>query len=263
MKRNLLFICFLMALLPYNMHAQSAASKETESTGKHWYVGVQGGVPFGVSTFSSFGADKTRFGWATGAFVGYRLNPLLSMEFSAKVGQTTLSVREGDAKANYWLGSDMVRYHSPVVDMVGWDYNNLTSKVNFQQYALQLNVDILRLFRSNNYCPWILELSPIVSAIGTRAHLNTIAEDAEVMKGETEWHLGVGGNVQVGYRVSNHLSMGVYGGITYMTGNQFDKLPKHTHKTNNLYEGGLKLTWLLGKGSNNLYTTTQIKEGKR
>ena len=262
MKRNLLFICFLMALLPYNMHAQLAHSKGAEPTATQWYVGVQGGVPFGVSTFSSFGADKTRFGWATGAFVGYRLNPLLSMEFSAKVGQTTLSVREGDAKANYWLGSDMVRYHAPVIDMVGWDYNNLTSKVNFQQYALQLNVNMLHFFRTDNYCPWVLELSPAVSAVGTQAHLTTIVEEAEVMKADRQWHMGVGGNAQVGYRVSNHLSVGVYGGLTHLMGDQYDKLPQDTHKTNFLYEGGLKLTWSLGKG-NNLKATTQIKKDKQ
>ena len=262
MRRKLLFSCFLMALLPLGINAQTTDSTAMTPAANSWYVGVQGGVPFGVSTFSFYGADKTRFGWATGAFVGYRLNALLSMEFSAKAGETTLSVREGDAKANYWLGSDMVRYQAPVIDMVGWNYNNLTSKVNFQQYALQLNVDILRFFRTDNYCPWVLELSPAVSAVGTQAHLTTIVEEAEVMKDDMQWHMGVGSNAQVGYRVSNHLSVGVYGGFTHLMGDQYDKLPQDTHKTNFLYEGGLKLTWSLGMG-NNLNATTQQKKGKQ
>lgn len=262
MKRELLFIWFLMALWPYGINAQTTDNTIANPTANSWYVGVQGGVPFGVSTFSSFGADKAHLGWATGAFVGYRLNPLLSMEFSAKTGQTTLAVREGDAKANYWLGSDMIRYNAPVVDMVGWGYNNLTSKVSFQQYGLQLNVNMLHFFPSYNYSPWILELSPAISAAGTQAHLNTITDEAEVMKADTQWHLGVGGNIQVGYRVSNHLSIGVYGGMSHLIGNQFDKLPEHTHKSNNLFEGGLKLTWLLGKG-NNLNATTQQKKDKQ
>lgn len=33
------------------------ASEKTKFPG--WYVGLQGGVPFGVSQFSSFGFDKT------------------------------------------------------------------------------------------------------------------------------------------------------------------------------------------------------------
>ena len=35
-----------------------------------WYVGVEGGIPFGFSTFSSFGHDKTRLGWAAGLYGG-------------------------------------------------------------------------------------------------------------------------------------------------------------------------------------------------
>lgn len=260
MKRELLFIWFLLALLPCGINAQTTNSFNTSHTNSSWYVGVQGGVPFGVSTFTSFGADKTRFDWATGAFAGYRFGPLLSVEFSAKIGQTTLGVRENDAKANYWLGNDMVRYNAPVIDMVGWDYNNLTSKVSFQQYGLQLNVNMLRLFRSGTYCPWILELSPTVSAIGTKADLVTIVDDAAVMKGETQWHLGMGGNMQVGYQVTNHLGVGLYGGITHLLGDHYDKLPKDKHKANYLFESGLKLTWTLG---GNLNAIKQTKEDKR
>ena len=35
-------------------------------------VKVEGGMPFGFSTFSSFGHDKTHLGWAAGVYGGYR-----------------------------------------------------------------------------------------------------------------------------------------------------------------------------------------------
>ena len=247
MKIELLFICILLALLPCKMNAQTTDNSISSHTASTWYGGVQGGVPLGVSTFSSFGSDKTHYGWATGAFGGYRFNSLLSLELSAKVGQTTLSVRENDVEANYWLGNDLVRYHAPVIDMVGWDYNNLTSKINLQQYGLQFNINVPNLFYSGNDCRWILELSPAASAIGTRADLITITENEEVVKGDTQWHLGVGGNAQIGYRVAKHLSIGIYGGLTHLIGEHYDNLPKHLYKDNWLYEGGLKLTWSFGK----------------
>nr|WP_320039473.1 OmpA family protein [uncultured Bacteroides sp.] len=247
MKRKLLFVCFLLALLQGRVNAQTTDDTITVHTANGWYVGASGGVPFGVSTFSSFGADKTRFGWAASAFGGYRFNPVLSLELFAKAGQTTLAVRENDVNANYWLGNDIVRYYAPVIDMVGWDYNNLTSKVNFQQYGLQGNINLPGLFCSGSNCRWIFELSPAISAVSTRADFFTIAENEKVVDGKTKWHLGIGGNVQAGYRVAKHLSVGIYGGITHLTGEHFDKLPEHLYKDNFMYEGGVKLTWSFGK----------------
>ena len=247
MKRKLLFVCFLLALLPSRANAQTTDDTKTVHTSNGWYVGASGGVPFGVSTFSSFGADKTRFGWAASAFGGYRFNPVLSLELSAKIGQTTLAVRKNDVNADYWLGNDIVRYYAPVIDMLGWDYSNLTSKVHLQQYGLQCNINIPGLFYSGNNCRWIFELSPVVSTVNTRADFITIAENEKVVEGKTKWHLGIGGNVQAGYRVAKHLSVGIYGGITHLTGEHYDKLPEHLYNDNYIYEGGVKLTWSFGK----------------
>lgn len=59
-----------------------------------WYVGVKGDVPFGVSTFSSFGDDKTRVGYNFGALVGYRFNHIFSTEVSAMFGQMELGANK-------------------------------------------------------------------------------------------------------------------------------------------------------------------------
>ena len=72
-KRNyILLLCILLCAAP--LMAQDAP-ENTKSSG--WYAGVQGGVPFGVSTFSSFGFDKTRAGFSGGVYGGYRLHPAL------------------------------------------------------------------------------------------------------------------------------------------------------------------------------------------
>ena len=53
-KRNyILLLCILLCAAP--LMAQDA-SENTKFPG--WYVGLQGGVPFGVSQFSSFGFDS-------------------------------------------------------------------------------------------------------------------------------------------------------------------------------------------------------------
>lgn len=84
-------VTFLLPLLMFsvqNICAQETLEREAEAvTHKEWYGGIEGGVPFGVSTFSSFGADKTRAGYNIGVFGGYRFNPVLSAELSAKWGK--------------------------------------------------------------------------------------------------------------------------------------------------------------------------------
>lgn len=65
-KRNyILLLCILLCAAP--LMAQDA-SENTKFPG--WYVGLQGGVPFGVSQFSSFGFDKTRAGFSGGVYGG-------------------------------------------------------------------------------------------------------------------------------------------------------------------------------------------------
>ena len=67
---------------------------------------VEGGMPFGFSTFSSFGHDKTHLGWAAGLYGGYRFNSIFSAELSAKYGEMNLSAQDCCVERNYWLGSD-------------------------------------------------------------------------------------------------------------------------------------------------------------
>ena len=236
-----LLLCLLLCGSSTSVLAQSTSERSV------WYAGVQGGVPFGVSTFSSFGADKTRAGFAGGVYGGYRFNPVLSAEVSMKWGKTALSAQDCCIEKGYWLGADGNRYNAPVAGMNGWGYEDLKSSVSLQQYSVQLNVNLLGLFKSTKQSRWTVEVSPLLAVVGTRATIKTISENAEVLKGSTDWHLGAGGNMQAGYRITKNLEIGIYSGITYLTGKRMDGVPEYRHKNNYIWESGVRIGWTFGK----------------
>lgn len=115
-------------------------AQETPATAKSptWYMGIDDGLPFGYSTFRSFGADKTRPGFDAGVFGGYRFSPLLSLEVSARMGKLGMSATDCCILSGYWLGQDGRHYHVPALGLEGWNYGDLKSDVRMQEYALQL-----------------------------------------------------------------------------------------------------------------------------
>ena len=123
-------LLFIMMLAAQDVCAQEHLEREAnDNSTAAWYGGIEGGVPFGVSTFSSFGADKTRAGYALGLFGGYRFNLVLSAELSAKWGKANLSARDCCAECGYWLGADGKTYHASVAGFSGADYADLKSSV--------------------------------------------------------------------------------------------------------------------------------------
>lgn len=99
-------VCCLLWLIFTAMAQGTGAQNRDIPASPHWYVGVQGGVPFGISTFSSFGADKPRAGYDFALYGGYRFNPVLSAELSVKWGKTPLSAQDCCIEKGYWLGAD-------------------------------------------------------------------------------------------------------------------------------------------------------------
>ncbi len=249
-KKHILTAALLALALPAAVAQEQTESKPT-ATEKGWFVGVQGGVPFGVSTFSSFGADKTRAGWSAGLYGGYRFNPVLSLEATAKWGQINLSAQDCCVGHNLWLGEDGVRYYAPVLDMNGWGYENLKSDVFTQHYGLQLNVNILGFFGKTTHGRWTLDLSPLLAAVGTKTTVKAISDGAKVIKGDTQWHFGAGGNLQAGYQVTRCLNIGVYSGIAYFAGSRMDGMPEYRHTANYVWESGVRIGFRFGKCRNN------------
>ena len=239
-KRIRLLVAILASILPFSF-VKAEADDSVLSDSKGWYLGVEGGMPFGFSTFSSFGHDKTHLGWAAGIYGGYRFNSIFSAELSAKYGEMNLSAQDCCVDRNYWLGSDGILYKASVLGMDSWQYAQLKSHVRMGWYGARINVNLLGLFHKTADSRWTIALSPHLYAVTTQADIQTLKDDAEVMKGTTRWHLGYEADLQVGYRLSTNLNLGIYSGLTRLTGERMDGMPEHLHKNNFVWESGIRL----------------------
>lgn len=259
--KNRLLVAMLAFILPFSF--VKAEVKEDGKTISHgWYVGIEGGMPFGFSTFSSFGHDKTHLGWAAGLYGGYRFNSIFSAELSAKYGEVNMSAQDCCVERNYWLGSDGVLYKAGVLGMDSWEYANLKSHVRMGWYGARVNVHLLGLFHKTANSRWDLAVSPHIYAVTTKADIQTIADDAKVMKCSANWHLGYGADLQVGYQLTSCLKLGIYSGLTRLTGERMDGMPEHLHKNNFVWESGIRLgiSFAKAKKKNVAVETTPIKE---
>ena len=251
----------LAFILPFAF-VKAEVKEDGKTISQGWYVGIEGGMPFGFSTFSSFGHDKTHLGWAAGLYGGYRFNPIFSAELSAKYGEVNMSAQDCCVERNYWLGSDGVLYKAGVLGMDSWEYANLKSHVRMGWYGARVNVNLLGLFHKTANSRWDLAVSPHIYAVTTKADIQTIADDAKVMKGSTNWHLGYGADLQVGYQLTSCLKLGIYSGLTRLTGERMDAMPEHLHKNNFIWESGIRLgiSFAKAKKKNVAVETTPIKE---
>ena len=252
-------IAILASVLPLST-MKAEEGKDVLAPSQGWYVGVEGGMPFGFSTFSSFGHDKTYLGWAAGIYGGYRFNSIFSAELSAKYGEMNLSAQDCCVERNYWLGSDGVLYNAGVLGMDSWEYANLKSHVRMGQYGARVNINLLGLFPQTADSRWDLAVSPHIYAVTTKAGIQTIADDAKEMKGSTNWHLGYGADLQVGYQLTSCLKLGIYSGLTRLTGERMDGMPEHLHKNNFVWESGVRLGINLSKKKNKVAETPSVPQ---
>lgn len=261
--KNRLLVAMLAFILPFAF-ARAEVKEDGKTISQGWYVGIEGGMPFGFSTFSSFGHDKTHLGWAAGLYGGYRFNSIFSAELSAKYGEVNMSAQDCCVERNYWLGSDGVLYKAGVLGMDSWEYANLKSHVRMGWYGARVNVNLLGLFHKTANSRWDLAVSPHIYAVTTKADIHTIADDAKVMKGSTNWHFGYGADLQVGYQLTSCLKLGIYSGLTRLTGERMDGMPEHLHKNNFVWESGIRLgiSFAKAKKKNVAVETTPIVEQK-
>ena len=261
--KNRLLVAMLAFILPFAF-VKAEVKEDGKTISQGWYVGIEGGMPFGFSTFSSFGHDKTHLGWAAGVYGGYRFNSIFSAELSAKYGEVNMSAQDCCVEHNYWLGSDGVLYKAGVLGMDSWEYADLKSHVRMGWYGARVNVNLLGLFHKTANSRWDLAVSPHIYAVTTKADIQTIADDAKVMKGSTNWHLGYGADLQVGYQLTSCLKLGIYSGLTRLTGERMDGMPEHLHKNNFVWESGIRLgiSFAKAKKKNVAVETTPIVEQK-
>lgn len=224
-------ILILCGLFPHRMMARDVGSRLNKNDLEGWYVGVETGFPFAVSTFTSFGTDKARFGWNAIPYVGYRFNPVLSLEGQALWGREHLSSRENQ--------TDLV--------LDGWRFGELQSDVFTQRYTAQLNFNLLGFYKRTRYSRWTLEISPSISAIGTKANIRPIEGGDNVLETGARWHFGVGANVESAYRITRNFFAGIYTNIHFLTGRQLDGVPAGGYSSNYIWDVGLTLGWAFGK----------------
>lgn len=254
-----LLVAVLVSILSFSF-AKAEASDSNLPDSKGWYLGVDGGLPFGLSTFSSFGHDKTHLGWAAGIYGGYRFNPIFSAELSVRYGEVNLSAQDCCVERNYWLGSDGMLYKASVLGMDSWNYAQLKSHVRMGWYGARVHVNLLGLLRNTAHSRWTIAVSPHLYAVTTRADIQTLADDTEVMKGSTRWHLGYGASLQAGYQLTSNLNLGIYSGLTRLSSKRMDGMPEHLHKNNFVWESGIRLGISFSKKKNKIVETPSVPQ---
>lgn len=254
-----LLVAVLVSILSFSF-AKAEASDSNLPDSKGWYLGVDGGLPFGLSTFSSFGHDKTHLGWAAGIYGGYRFNPIFSAELSARYGEVNLSAQDCCVERNYWLGSDGMLYKASVLGMDSWEYAQLKSHVRMGWYGARVHVNLLGLLRNTAHSRWTVAVSPHLYAVTTCADIQTLADHAEVMKASTRWHLGYGASLQAGYQLTSNLNLGIYSGLTRLSGERMDGMPEHLHKNNFVWESGIRLGISFSKKKNKIVETPSVPQ---
>ena len=254
-----LLVAVLVSILSFSF-AKAEASDSNLPDSKGWYLGVDGGLPFGLSIFSSFGHDKTHLGWAAGIYGGYRFNPIFSAELSARYGEVNLSAQDCCVERNYWLGSDGILYKAGVLGMDSWEYAQLKSHVRMGWYGARVHVNLLGLLRNTAHSRWTVAVSPHLYAVTTCADIQTLADHAEVMKGSTRWHLGYGASLQAGYQLTSNLNLGIYSGLTRLSGERMDGMPEHLHKNNFVWESGIRLGISFSKKKNKIVETPSVPQ---
>ena len=254
-----LLVAVLVSILSFSF-AKAEASDSNLPDSKGWYLGMDGGLPFGLSTFSSFGHDKTHLGWAAGIYGGYRFNPIFSAELSARYGEVNLSAQDCCVERNYWLGCDGILYKAGVLGMDSWEYAQLKSHVRMGWYGARVHVNLLGLLRNTAHSRWTVAVSPHLYAVTTCADIQTLADHAEVMKGSTRWHLGYGASLQAGYQLTSNLNLGIYSGLTRLSGERMDGMPEHLHKNNFVWESGIRLGISFSKKKNKIVETPSVPQ---
>ena len=240
MKTKRAFAVFLALV---SLTAAWAESPESSTAGiKGWYFGMEVGPALGQCTFRSINEHDSHVGFQGGMFVGYQFNRILSLDYGVTLGGQRQTACDC---CPYWLSADGVRTITPMLDTKGWYYSDLTARTFWYRFGRRANIDLLSVIDRGG-TRWSLLASPML----TVANTDTELKDADGSKirpvgwaDKSQWHLGLGGQLAVGYRASSHISVHLYGGITNFTGDRFDLIPEHCHKSNLVYDFGIRLTY--------------------
>lgn len=211
---------------------------QAQSPLSRWYIGGGAGIAFGRGTLCSFAADGTHPGWNVGLLGGYRINRLLSAEVS--LDYTRLSLGAYDCCGNLWLGADGNRYYAPVAGMDSYSYKELRSTSNLVSLGAHLNVDLVSIWKEDSR--WSALVIPAIYAVYSSAKVKQGAVEANKTSG---LHFGLGADLGVQYMITPQWGVRLTTGIDYITGKPIDAMPRTEHKSNYVWNTGLKVIFKL------------------
>lgn len=234
MKKKVSSILLLLAFMA-NGVLPALAQSDSRDFRPSWYAGIGGGKCLGQATFRSVTESTSHVGSMFSIFGGYQFSRLISAETLVTMGRQLQTSLDCDP---FWMTTDGESYYAPVLGREGYSYSDLTANTSWTRLAVQGNFDLLSLLVAPTV-QWSVTLSPQLSAVTTLTEHSTDTYSREY---DRQWHLGLGGQGAVGYRIVPNVGVQLYGGITCMTGDRFDNIPKRYHKSNFIYEFGLKVS---------------------
>lgn len=211
-----------------------------------YYLGIATGASMGTCTFRSYSDNGKAMRAEYGVSAGYRFSNLFSLELSGMRGNVEMTSAD-ELCDNQWLGINGEMYASePTVD--AWKYKNLTTETKFARFAVQGNFNIFYIFKNLRDSRWKLDLSPMIGGVQTHTTVSgrLASGDFDEKEYNSQWHFACGGQGSIGVAVDNNIEVRLYAGITFLSGDRFDNLPKWEHTENLMYEGGAKLSWNFG-----------------
>lgn len=204
-----------------------------------WYLGADAGIAVMENTFSSFGADGFRPGYSVNLTGGYHFNDLFSLEINAGLGRSFLAEQDCCLERGYLMGSDGVRYTDLPSGMEGWRYTDLYSDVLFKSLQLAVNFNLLSPLAKGKGTPWTLNLSPVLSFVGTGSDIRVKESKETTGIGVSSLHWGYGGRLEASYTFADRYSLGLYCNVRQLTGRPSDGV-EYLHGLNMISEAGVR-----------------------
>lgn len=226
-----------LQLLQVTVAEEPAVVATQQKKNSRWYIGFDGGVSFGRSTFASFAMAEISPGFNLGVLGGYKINKLLSAEVS--LDYTHMKLGTYDCCQNLWLGKDGNRYFAPLTGVKSYKYSDLTSTTKLAGLGAHLTIDLISIWNEDS--KWSAFVSPAIYGVYSNAGVKQLGTKVHTA---STLHFGSGLDLGVGYMITSNIGLRLSTGINYLTG-AIDALPSEEHKTSYVWNSGLKLIYKL------------------
>ena len=223
---------------PISSAEQPATNLTLQEKPSRWYIGMEGGLSFGRSTFASFAMDKTHPGINVGLVGGYAINKIISTELSLNYNQMTLG--SYDCCQNLWLAADGNRYFAPVAGIKNYKYSDLTSTTNLVNLGAHFNIDLIHLWYTDSR--WSALVAPAIYGVYSNASIKQ--SNTKIFENQSKFHFSTGIDIGAGYMITPKIGMRFMTGVNYLTG-AIDALPREEHKTSYVWNSSLLLIFKL------------------